>query len=328
MAGLIMGALGGGGQAAMRIGENMQRGAIEEDLIRVRSQVDKDRTIALEKARLQMGDQQRQQTLDRRQTAKTGIINSALAERYAEPVMGDAPLTPDQQAAMDEGLALQAEEKSRDRKAMENDYNVDVRAAVQTGEISPKDAASLGQRDAANETRLAIAQLRTEALNAKTQAQLDLGMAKLEAAVAKAGAGNTDFDKKITLLKKGGLNEREIANFILERKQPSLEDLAANFLKADPRAGTSKAMTPEQAMERAKALRSLTRDLGEDEDAGAPPAEPSKPAAKPAAKSAAETTAPKSGDTPPGLPAGSKKIGTSGGKDVYQAPDGKRYIAQ
>lgn len=31
---------------------------------------------------------------------------------------------------------------------------------------------------------------------------------------------------------------------------------------------------------------------------------------------------------PKGIPAGSKQIGTSGGKPVYQAPDGKRYIAE
>lgn len=30
---------------------------------------------------------------------------------------------------------------------------------------------------------------------------------------------------------------------------------------------------------------------------------------------------------PPGLPPGSKQIGTSGGKPVYEAPDGKRYVA-
>jgi hypothetical protein len=28
---------------------------------------------------------------------------------------------------------------------------------------------------------------------------------------------------------------------------------------------------------------------------------------------------------PAGIPAGSKKIGTAGGKDVYEAPGGKRY---
>lgn len=31
---------------------------------------------------------------------------------------------------------------------------------------------------------------------------------------------------------------------------------------------------------------------------------------------------------PAGLPAGSKKVGTSKGKDVYEAPDGKRYLAE
>ena len=274
MAGLIMGALGGAGQAAQRIGENMQRGAIEEDLVRVRSEVEQERAVVLEKARLQMGDQQRQQTLQRRQEAKTGIINTAIAEKYADAKPADpSTWTAEQQAAVDQSKAL-------DRKTMENDVNVDVRAALQTGEISPKDAAALSQRDAANETRMAIAELRNQAFQARTEAQLQAALARLEAGIAKAGGGNTDFDKKINLLKKGGLSDREIANFIIERKQPSLEDLAANFMKADPRAGTSKAMTPEQAMDKARQLRSLTRDLetGEEEPGPATPAATAAPA--------------------------------------------------
>jgi hypothetical protein len=33
-------------------------------------------------------------------------------------------------------------------------------------------------------------------------------------------------------------------------------------------------------------------------------------------------------ELPPELPKGSKQVGTSGGKPVYEAPNGKRYVVQ
>lgn len=311
MAGIILGALGGAGQEAAKFGGRMQQGAIDADLENLRSENLQNRTIALEKARISMNNQEREAGVARVNQAQTGLVNQAKAAKLNQFYGEGSNLRPED--ISDEEMA------SPDAKLSDAETaDLRTKAAISTGDISPKDAAALGQKDAANETRLTIAQLRTDALNAKTQAQLELGMAKLEAAISKAGAGNTDFDKKIKLLRESGATSREIANFITERKQPSLEDLANGFLKADPRAGTSRAMTPEQAMERAKALRSLTQTVGEEEPAK-PDAEPPKPAAKPEPKPAAVL---------PSLPAGSKKIGTSNGKDVYQAPDGKRYISQ
>lgn len=313
MAGIILGALGGAGQEAAKFGGRMQQGAIDADLENLRSENLQNRTIALEKARIELNNQEREAGVTRVNQAQTGIMNQAKAAKLNQFYGEGSNLRPED---------ISDEEMASPQAQLSGAETADARtkAAISTGDISPKDAAALGQKDVANETRLTIAQLRTEALNAKTQAQLDLGMAKLEAAINKAGAGNTDFDKKIKLLRESGATSREIANFITERKQPSLEDLANGFLKADPRAGTSRAMTPEQAMERAKALRSLTQTVGEEE--------PAKPEAVPAKPAAAPKPEPKPAAVLPSLPAGSKKIGTSNGKDVYQAPDGKRYISQ
>lgn len=300
MAGIILGALGGAGQEAAKFGGRMQQGAIDADLENLRSENLQNRTIALEKARISMNNQEREAGVARVNQAQTGLMNQAKAGKLNQFYGEGSNLRPED---------ISDEEMASPQAQLSGAETADARtkAAISTGDISPKDAAALGQKDVANETRLTIA-----------QAQLELGMAKLEAAISKAGAGNTDFDKKIKLLRESGATSREIANFITERKQPSLEDLANGFLKADPRAGTSRAMTPEQAMEMAKALRSLTQTVGEEEPAK-PDAEPPKPAAKPEPKPAAVL---------PSLPAGSKKIGTSNGKDVYQAPDGKRYISQ
>lgn len=54
---------------------------------------------------------------------------------------------------------------------------------------------------------------------------------------------------------------------------------------------------------------------------------PNDPVAK--AQSLTEATRSKpSADTPAGLPAGARQIGTSGGKPVYQTPDGKKFIVK
>lgn len=269
MSGIIAGALGGLGQGLATAGEIGMRKAAATDLENVRAENDQKRAVFMEELRTKSADTQRVAAVERRDQAKAGIINSQMNDEFATAVPSDASTwTPEQQAAVDQAKGMR-------RNELDRDVNLDLRAGMKTGDIDVKDVAALGQRDAANESRLMIAQMRADALNAKTEAQQEAAKAKIEAAIAKAGSGNTDFDKKIALLKAGGLNEREIANFILERKQPSLEDLAANFLKSDTMAGTRKAMTPDQAMEKARQLRSLTRDLDAGApDAGAAPAAP------------------------------------------------------
>jgi len=278
MSGIIAGALGGLGQGLATAGEIGMRKAAATDLENVRAENDQKRAVFMEELRTKSADTQRVAAVERRDQAKAGIINSQMNDEFATAVPSDASTwTPEQQAAVDQAKGMR-------RNELDRDVNLDLRAGMKTGDIDVKDVAAMGQRDAANESRLMIAQMRADALNAKTEAQQEAAKAKIEAAIAKAGSGNTDFDKKIALLKAGGLNEREIANFILERKQPSLEDLAANFLKSDTMAGTRKAMTPDQAMEKARQLRSLTRDLDADTPSGSPvsaaPAAPATPAAR------------------------------------------------
>lgn len=131
---------------------------------------------------------------------------------------------------------------------------------------------SAEQAGARLDNKLQVQQLRNEAMNARTQAQLDIAQAKLEAAIAKAGNGGTDFDKKIKLLKESGATDKEIANFITERKQPSVEDLAVRLLTTDPNAGTKKALTEEDAFARAKKIRALTSTFNDTPNPATPPA--------------------------------------------------------
>jgi hypothetical protein len=303
--GIVLGALGGLGSAMQDMGINQQKAWLEQDNQANASNLALQREQALEvfKNNLQTttATQQREAQASRINNAASGIVAGQMADKYAgsdaavQAAQGgaspdvsaaegndnvQAALTPEQQAVIDQS-------KSRDQSSLMNSPDVRTQAAIQTGDISPKDAmvnssrleinqvktdAAIQNQQTKTQAYMDVQTARTEAYAAKTQAQYDAAMAKLEAGLAKAGSGNTDFDKKVALLKESGATPTDIANFIMERKQPSMEDLANGFLKSDPNAGTKKAMTPEDAYAKAKTLRALTKSL--DSSAPAPAAAP------------------------------------------------------
>lgn len=167
-----------------------------------------------------------------------------------------------------------------------------LRAAEQTGDLSPKDAATLAiqgrnmdARLAAMDSRMAIAQLRNQAYSDRTSAEQSWHLAQIEARIEAAGnkgGGNTDFDKKVQLLKDGGATPGMIRDFIMERKQPSLTDIASKLLSSDPNAGFKTAMTPEQAVAKAKGLLDTVASVRGDVSAPSNPAtSPTTPANRP-----------------------------------------------
>lgn len=74
-----------------------------------------------------------------------------------------------------------------------------------------------------------------------------------------------------------------------------------------------------------KVGRKIAALTGEEPASGGPGLKDAEPASGATPKPTA--AAPKASGLPDGVPAGSKQIGTSGGKPVYQAPNGKKYIA-
>lgn len=102
-------------------------------------------------------------------------------------------------------------------------------------------------------------------------------------------------------------SDTDIRNFIFNKKETSIDDLAGKILTSDPNAGSKRAITPQEAVQKALALRAEISKNSVD----------------------ATNTAPKSStSSPAGLPAGAVQIGTSGGKPVYQTPDGKKFVQQ
>ena len=109
--------------------------------------------------------------------------NEALGTRYADPIAGDTPLSPEQQAVQDEGMRRQRIEKERDRLRYTSDPENMVRAAVQEGYESP---VTLLQ----NETKQQVTQVRAESDAARRAQAVELALAKLEgASTSKPPAG-------------------------------------------------------------------------------------------------------------------------------------------
>jgi hypothetical protein len=314
--GIVLGALGGMGSAMQDMGMNQQKAWLEQDNQANASALALQREQALEvfKNNLQVttANQQRDAQTSRINNAASGIVTGQLADKYAssdaavQAAQGgaspdvsaaegndnvQAALTPEQQAVIDQS-------KASDKASMMADPNTRTKAAIQTGDISPKDAmldesrneinrvkteAAIHNQETKTAAYLEVQSARNDVMNARNELQFTAAMAKLEAKLAAAGNGGTDFDKKIALLKESGASPSDIANFITERKQPSLEDLANGFLKSDPNAGTKKALTPEAAYEKATQLRNLTKML--DKNAPAPSSAPAGTASSPKATS-------------------------------------------
>lgn len=99
-------------------------------------------------AQLDAENQKRQGIQDRVGAARTGVINTAMADKYAQSdaAVADAaagktsaPLTPDQKAAIDQS-------KQIDTKALADDPHSYIQAAMATGDIDPKEVATLVQQ--------------------------------------------------------------------------------------------------------------------------------------------------------------------------------------
>jgi hypothetical protein len=245
--GIIAGALGGLGQGAQVVGQNLQASAMQDqqfanqkDLVQLQSQLALDKEKAIEQFRAQLGvdtaNSQRQAMVDRIGAAKTGIIGQALATKYgqsdaavadADAGNTDAPLTDEQKAAI-------AQAKQLDADRLANDGDVATRAAIATGDIDPAKAATLAsQKD--------IAQLRQENFKDRTdamvqmreiaaRAQIDAANIRAQAAEEKAKNGGVSASMRTMLI------NSENANIKASTSEMSmLSRQLADYSAKDPR---------------------------------------------------------------------------------------------
>ena len=281
---ILMGALGGLGEGAAQWAQAGIKHDTDMQMENLRSENMANKAMQLAKfssnLKTSEADQERSKRVDRVNAAlgdtNTGIIGSIIKGKYASPVMGNTPLTEEQQAVLDQGLIQQSQDKSADAEQLVNDPMARIKAQIATGDSDPKVAADLESKaeiqsvktdaylkvqSAKSETYREVQAAKTDATNAKTQAQYETAMARMDSAISKAGSGNTDFERKISILRAGGATDADLRDYVMQRKQPSVEEIATGLMKADKMAGTAMAMKPEVAIEKAKKLRELTSSL-------------------------------------------------------------------
>lgn len=248
-----------------------QEASQRADLAKLQSELDIQKQRTIEQMKIDLGNQDREVQAGKLKTAQQGLLDRAMADN-ANKAYGNGPdYTLKTEDLTDEEKAQFAPTDAQKADALKQ-------AGIDTGQLSVKDAMTDSSRtemaQTKNDAYLQIQQARIEATNAKTQAQYEAAMAKIDAAVSKASAsGNTDFDKRIKLMKDAGMSDKEIAQSLVERKQPSVQDLANGFLKSDPQLGTSKAMSVDAAIAKAKELQRLTAsEDGSKPDSAAPSA--------------------------------------------------------
>ena len=137
--------------------------------------------IAVADAMLGIEQRGRQATADAINRRLGENADAALAGRYADPVMGDTPLSPEQQSALEQGLAIRDAGMARDRTGFMQDSRNRLVAAVDVGAAEPISLAELDAKDEAAASRAA-----SEA--ARLSATTDLALTRIDAAQAKADA--------------------------------------------------------------------------------------------------------------------------------------------
>jgi hypothetical protein len=158
----------------------------------------------------------------------------------------------------------------------------------------------------------------------------DIDLRKLDLQQGNLDANNRKIDALIDHWERKDENDETKAN---KAKAPTADRMGSvinamnatikNLDENRPRASAGAEEKAEWQSQRSNAMavraRATEKLNSNFDDAPAAPANPAAlaPAPKPAASKAVNS-----------LPAGAKQIGTSGGKPVYQTPDGKKFIAQ
>lgn len=208
-------------------------------------------------------------------------------------------------------------------------------AAIQTGDISPKDAATLGQSSELTQMKMDNILERAQDRNQTMQQVADVRAdamkygyeLRLQAAQEKQATGKVDTATTRMLITSEDANIRASTSQ-LGMINTQLQNTRATVDGGKPNPAYQ-ALVEQMDSLRAdiaaskQTKKALFTNLGiQPDDSDSTPSP--KPGAAPASPAA---SAPPSG-LPPGLPAGSVQIGTSGGKPVYQTPDGKKFTTQ
>lgn len=153
------------------------------------------------------------------------------------------------------------------------------------------------QAAADRESREAIADRRAGQSEKAADQRFAAMMARLDANKEGKGGSKSGTVQTLEFLRDElGWNKAEIGAYLTQSKHASVEDIYLK-LKASNDKSFGEA-TDDELMEQARNIANMSRDGGKQSG----------------------------GKTTKALPAGAKQVGTSGGKPVYETPDGKRFI--
>ena len=281
--GIILSALAAAGDAGVqsmnqnidqqnRLDQMAQQNQNETERDKARAMIElqnRKELIAAElKAKNDNEEAMRTREIENINNAKQGIINRQLNKKYGETDVNvaaaangetDAPLSPEQQAVYDQA-------KQADKDRIENSRDTLIQAGIDAGYIKPKDVMQ-------DTSKIDMAQLRAEIINSKNESAMDrkkldaenkLELARMWISAGKNGASGSDataLERNVKMLKDMGFSQDKVEKFIFDKKEAPIEDVAAQLLKLDPMAGTSKAMTLDDAVKKAVGIRQQTQSL-------------------------------------------------------------------
>lgn len=282
-----MGALGGMGDALQNIGGSMFKAELDRDARQADSDLALARAKSLEEFKAGLVERDRKQMVERIDTAAKGIIGGKIAQK-ANDLYGPGSNLTEADLADEEkqALALTDSEKAAAR----------TQAGVETGYISPKDAATIERDERRSDaTERATAQRETAAaMRDETQRYIaelreETAQKRIEALIRKSDGGGKDGTREALSFLDGVRKE-------LQSEETSLRQLLNAEMK-DKSSGQQKAIKAEYEPKLsaiAEKRRQIEQDFDSVRERVGLPARSTKPeAAAPAPKPAAALPLPK-----------------------------------
>lgn len=285
--GIILGALGGMGQEMAKIGAANQKALMDEEADTRKANLSSGLALEREKALIlfkqNLGAQERADQVKRVDTAAGKIAEDAVTEKRGIVTAGIADKeawTPEQQAAVDQSLEL-------DKKKIAADPETRIQAAIGTGDIAPKDAATINRDERrldATEKATAARERQADQRDATQRYIAELRDkqqgARLEALIAKTGKDKDGVKEALSVIDGA---RKDLAN-----EATNLKSLYATELKDKSRSEQARIASEYKA--KFDSIDEQRRQLDADYDSlrgkvGLPPRQPLRatPAVPPAA---------------------------------------------
>lgn len=210
-----MGALGGMGDALQNIGGSMFKAELDRDARQADSDLALARAKSLEEFKAGLGERDRKQMVERIDTAAKGIIGGKIAQK-ANDLYGPGSNLTEADLADEEkqALALTDGEKAAAR----------TQAAINTGYISPKDAATierderrLDATERATAQRETAAAMRDETQRYIAELREKTAQQRIEALIRKSEGGGKDGTREALSFLDGARKELQSEETILRQ---------------------------------------------------------------------------------------------------------------